>query len=56
MREFRDELRVVDWSEIKSEDLSDCLEGFTSRLIYLYCERFPLRTKLISGKKSIIHG
>ena len=51
LSKFRDKLCVVDWSEIKSEDVSDYLEGFTSKIICLYCACFPLRTILISRKK-----
>ena len=56
MSKFKDKPRVVDWTEIKSGDVSDYLECLTSKLNFLYCECFPLRTELISRKNLIIHG
>ena len=56
MRKLRDKPCAVDWSDIESKDVSDYLEGFTSKLNCLYCECFTLRTKLISRKNSITHG
>ena len=51
MRIFYTKLSSLDWSTVKNENLDENMDCFITRMNELYCECFPLKSKLIDERK-----
>ena len=47
---FREKLQNFNWMSIKSEDTNVYTRNFVSTLNTLYCESFPMKTKIVTEK------